>query len=136
MSDEQEVTVVDDNTKTYEVKAVLMFLDDKGERKRLGCEVEFENPVDVLDEEGNLLGAATLNVDGKVLEAQMFIDYHTPTRLNIETKAKKLYVHMRGAAEVANGVDGPKQPRRYVRVNVWELVINADKPDDDRLESL
>ncbi len=78
----------------FTCSGTVLYLDDENRSNGdlyAGAEVAFENPVPVKDDSGKLIGFADLTVVGKVVEAQCFLDYHTPERLSIETSSEKLY---------------------------------------------
>lgn len=86
--------VIDETTaKTFNITAVLAELDN-------AVKVQFENPVPVKNEDGKLIGFATLHRSGHRVLGELFIDYATPERLTIETKAEKLYGRAAGTVSV------------------------------------
>lgn len=83
-----------EETPVYTCNGTVLYLDDENQSNGdlyAGAEVAFENPVPVKDDAGKLIGFADLSVVGKAVEAQCFLDYHTPERLSIETSSEKLY---------------------------------------------
>lgn len=82
----------EENTKTFRCRGVVIdfppYIDPE-------CVVLPESPALVRNSEGAVIGVANLAVAGRVLEAELYLDYHTPERLLIETKSGKLYLEMK-----------------------------------------
>jgi len=77
-----------DEVKTFQRKAIVLYLDTVFGDRYQEADIYFENPVPVRDHENNIVGWATLHREGKVLEAEFFLDYHNPIRLDIEAGNK------------------------------------------------
>lgn len=125
--------ISDEDTKTYEMKATLLILDDKVPgNKYEGAEMYWENPVQVLDSEERVIGAATIFRDGKRIEAELFIDYSTPERLTIETQTGKLHAH----PSILEAMDNSEGEWRVIFGNIKNVIISGHMQPDDRIVPL
>lgn len=92
--DPTDCVIDETNARTAKVTARIFSLDDNwdpsGTRYHQAV-VHAENPIPVTDDTGTTIGSASVYVEGKVVMADLFLDYSTPARLDIETGARKLY---------------------------------------------
>lgn len=130
-----EVVVVE-NPPVFQLKGEIMLLDDgnipaNGDRTK--CKVSFENPVSVFSDDGRLLGAARLYQEGKALMAEMFLDYATPERLDIENGVK-YYLWNNGH----DTVTGAKIGNHLVILssNIQSLMLQKHAPNDKRINNV
>lgn len=129
--------VIDGNVvKTFQCAGTVLVLDKTiPTENREGMVVNFTNPVPVKDDAGILIGFATLRLEGKRVEADFFLDYHTPTRLEIETKAKKLYPYALGVEAIALDVD-ENGSEKIESIEIDSIGLSGEEPLDPRIEPL
>ncbi len=89
-----ERVITEDSAKTFNITGDLFILDSLGGIDYTKSKVIINNPVPVFNDEKKLIGSAVVNVEGHVISSELFLDYSTPERLNIETKSTPMYPHM------------------------------------------
>lgn len=128
--------VIDGNeTKTYECKGTVLMLDNNvaGDRYK-GCEVGFTNPVPVKSDDGTLIGHCVLEVVGRRVEGHFFLNYHTPERLELETKDLGVKLYPEITAQEA--IDTSVSPWVVAYCHIDEIRLTSAEPFDLRIEPL
>lgn len=120
--------------KIFNFNCELMYLDDVNQtllKKRKNATFTAQNPVSVYSD-GKLIGAANVFVQNKVLVAIVSIDYNLPERLDIETGAKKYWVHIDGGYSIV----GEKENQKIISVNVDKLHLKTSPVLDGRIQPI
>lgn len=122
-----------DEIKIFNVKADIMYCDDWSGREEdyTDCNVIFNNPVPILNDNYKVIGSAVLDFNGHILSADIFLDYATPERLNIETKSVPLFPHIDYLANIEVS-DKPK----VTDYEVTSIMLSMYPPEDTRIFSL
>jgi hypothetical protein len=125
--------VVDSNDiKVFNINAEVYYLDDQEGANFEGCEVEIDGPVPVYGDTGKLVGNAVLSVSGRVLNADIYLDYYTPERLNIETNSIPLYPHL----DCSLLVESDKTRTKVLKMTVNDIRLEMFPVEDERVSSL
>lgn len=128
-----ERVIDEESTKTFRCEAVVLYLDDEdGKYLYEGAEAHFENPVPVFNSEHKRIGAAALSVEGKVVKAEIFLDYHTPERLNIETKSVPVYAHI----NAYEAMDNSTGRWRCTDTNIVAIDLDSTPTPDKRIDPI
>ncbi len=80
--------IQDDNVKNFQVLGVpVLSMDKYGHLDLSNAIPVFDGPIPVIEdsEDGEVIGAATLYCEGKVVKADIFIDYSSPIRLDLQS---------------------------------------------------
>lgn len=139
---EQEVVekvVTEETGKTFDFKADVFYFDDINLKTRKvnysNCEVIFKNPLPVYSGD-KVIGSATVelasSLDGKVLEAEFFLDNATPERLDIETKSIPLYPHLDCYCEVIASKGVNIANKMFIK----GIMLTLHRTLDDRIKQL
>lgn len=88
--DKEDRLIDDTNSRTYNTKATLLYLDDLNPTDLTGATVVVDGPVPVYDGDEKVGSANIYTTDTQVI-ADLFLAYDTPVRLDIETQARPVY---------------------------------------------
>ncbi len=126
--------VIDDESgKTYKFKTDVFILDDAQQLIRkikfAKCKVIYTNPVKVFNDSNTLIGSAVLDIEDNVVTAEVFLDYSTPERLNIETRSIPLYPHLESYADTFPEAQG----NRATRLIVSSIILGTSPTPDTRI---
>lgn len=116
----EPVKVIDqDSAKLFNIKSDVFYLDDEnvlaGKIRFDGCEIVVKNPVFIINDEDQVIGSATLDVVDKIVTADLFIDYSSPERFDIETGARKWYPFLDGYYSVSTESHYMRATKYFVR---------------------
>lgn len=127
MNNLDPVKIIDqESAKIFNVKADVFYLDKLFE----DCLVILENPVPVNNDEGKVIGSAALDVVNKTIIADIFLDYSTPERFDIETGAVKWYPDLGGY------VTGDPKLKKPIQFYIKNIMLSKTHVKDDRIKSL
>lgn len=97
-----EKVIDESSAKIFNIKLDVFYLDNENmlsrKHKYSKCQVVVNNPVPVKNDCGWIIGSSVVEVEGKIVTADIFIDYSTPERLDMETKNGNIYPHLDGFA--------------------------------------
>lgn len=118
-----------ESVKLFNIKTDLHYLDNVNEhRRRLLFEKAipiFDNPISVVDDSNKIIGAAMVEVVGKTVVADIFIDNATPERFDIEEKTRKLWA-------IALGWSEQYLEKFVTKFYIKNIQISYTPPLDDR----
>lgn len=118
MEIDPENRVLDEtNTRTVKVTARIFTLDNSWnpDTHFLGTKLVVNNPVSVLDDSSNAIGSADVYQKGNAVFADLFLDYNTPVRLDIEAGSTSIYPYPLGSIEATVEGDVEKAALLSVR---------------------
>lgn len=83
------------------------------------------NPLELIDSEGRFIGYGSLhyNQARNTLQADLYLEFASPDRLTIETRAFPLYIY-------------PIASKGTKAVYIFALKLDTGKPTDSRIEAL
>lgn len=117
----------EENTKTFKFSGVVLYLDDRSPCESYeGCVVEFENPVEVTNSSGETIGCVTLNIEGKAVMGEFFLDYHCPERLNLETKSVPMYSSISALESADYFENEDKEVVKYSKI--FQVKLTDERP--------
>jgi hypothetical protein len=130
-----DVRVINGNdVKTYTIKTEVFIFDNEHQLERRAnfehCKIVCEPVVSVIGDAGNIIGCATLHKEGKSIYAELFIDYETPERLDLEIEGKRLYPHLHGHYVTSPSHGGAPKATSY---HVYNLILNRNRDTDPRI---
>lgn len=142
MPENVEKVIKQEDTRLLRVRAVVgTFRSEVFDYDR--AELIVTNPVEVVSEDGESLGWASVYLDGMRVIADMVLDYATPERLSYEN-GESLYAQAQGTMdfnvldfEQRGTLDFSGRPYRVrvLDVTVLKVVVTA-KPTDDSLDPI
>ncbi len=127
-----ERVITEENAKTFQVSTELFILDKIGDYDFTNCKVEFSNPVPVKNSSGTVIGSAVVSVEHSFVHAEVFLDYSTPERLDIQTKATPVYPHL------DYNLDGVFKENTvvYEKMYVKAIELRLEPSNDPRIPAL
>lgn len=126
---EIERVVDGDETKTFRVKTTIFRL-DRGvfSTIRPTISTDYGDPVPVYSPESkHVIGYADIFCEGNEACAELFLDYHSPERLTIETQSRPLYASVCGRLNWTNFT--PNAPSQTLIVTM--LIVSPMRPSED-----
>jgi hypothetical protein len=128
--------IFDDSVKTFEIPNAELFILDAESQDGYdfsNCVPDFsKNPVNVLNESGDVIGACDLALYGGSICGRIFLDYSCPERLDIETKAVPMYPKLDMDMEVVK----EQGIRHVILVRVNQVTLTIIPLNDFRINSL
>ncbi|SRR5216683_1185390 len=117
--------VIDESDgKTYHIMTDVYFFDNLDYPKVL---LNYENPIKVFSE-GKLIGWANVNLGHDRLVADIFIDYATPERLDLENHSFALYPHLMYVFHDTVVEDGS-----IWKMNIYNIILSLHPTEDKRI---
>lgn len=134
-----EKVYTQEETRLYRCRAILAFLDDSSVFDMNDSVVSSrDTPIPVENDDGKLLGFATIEVVGDRLLADIAIDYSTPERLVAETRdGERHFARIVGTLFIEDAVFVDVQPSliKAQELQVDKIVLSTKRPPDARLQA-
>ncbi len=127
-----ERVLTEDDFKIYNVNGEVFIFDDQHDLDYSQCQVTWINPIFLVNDTGDAIGTAVLELVGTKLLAELMMDYQTPERLSIETKGMPYFPHLIHESVVTEGDAG-----KYVsEMTIEKLMLSIYPVSDLRIEAL
>lgn len=119
----------DEDAKTFTKNVEVFIFDTHNVVDYTGCLVTYDSTVPLKNDDGKIIGSAVLSMDHNILVADMFIDYSTPERLNIETGSIPVYPHLEFEPEL----EVERGSHKATKVHVVGISLSMFQPQDNRI---